>query len=222
MPIVVALLATAEGTAIVTENVFDNRFGFVAELNRMGADIRHEGRHAVVRGVERLSGAPVRALDVRAGAALVLAGLAADGETVVFDPYHVDRGYCDFAGKLPRLGRQGGAGPRIGIRRESRAVTGSPAILAGLGGSMSTDTAIDPAEQNQQVLDAIELIRPALQSDGGDIVFREVDADGVVHVTLVGACGTCPISMQTLKAGVERIIMDRVPGVTGVTDDSEE
>jgi UDP-N-acetylglucosamine 1-carboxyvinyltransferase len=104
MPIVVALLATAEGTAIVTENVFDNRFGFVAELNRMGADIRHEGRHAVVRGVERLSGAPVRALDVRAGAALVLAGLAAEGETVVFDPYHVDRGYCDFAGKLRALG----------------------------------------------------------------------------------------------------------------------
>jgi UDP-N-acetylglucosamine 1-carboxyvinyltransferase len=104
MPIVVALLATAEGTAIVTENVFDNRFGFVAELNRMGADIRNEGRHAVVRGVERLSGAPVRALDVRAGAALVLAGLAADGETVVFDPYHVDRGYSDFAGKLRALG----------------------------------------------------------------------------------------------------------------------
>jgi UDP-N-acetylglucosamine 1-carboxyvinyltransferase len=104
MPIAVALLATADGTAIVTENVFDNRFGFVAELNRMGADIRHEGRHAVVRGVERLSGAPVRALDVRAGAALVLAGLAAEGETVVLDPYHVDRGYSDLAGSLRSLG----------------------------------------------------------------------------------------------------------------------
>jgi UDP-N-acetylglucosamine 1-carboxyvinyltransferase len=104
MPVAVALLATADGTAIVTENVFDNRFGFVAELNRMGADIRHEGRHAVVRGVERLSGAPVRALDVRAGAALVLAGLAADGETVVLDPYHVDRGYSDLAAKLRTLG----------------------------------------------------------------------------------------------------------------------
>ena len=78
----VALLAMADGTGIVTENVFDNRLSFVAELNRMGADVRHEGRHAVVRGVERLSGAPVRALDVRAGAALVLAGLRADGETV--------------------------------------------------------------------------------------------------------------------------------------------
>jgi Fe-S cluster biogenesis protein NfuA len=87
---------------------------------------------------------------------------------------------------------------------------------------MSTDTALDPAEMHQQVHDAIELIRPALQSDGGDIVLREVDADGVVHVTLVGACGTCPISLQTLKAGVERIIMDRVPGVTSVTDDNEE
>jgi UDP-N-acetylglucosamine 1-carboxyvinyltransferase len=104
MPLVVALLATAEGTAIVTENIFDNRFSFVDELNRMGADVRNEGRHAVVRGVPRLSGAPVRALDVRAGAALVLAGLAADGETEVLDPYHVDRGYPDLAGKLRSLG----------------------------------------------------------------------------------------------------------------------
>jgi UDP-N-acetylglucosamine 1-carboxyvinyltransferase len=104
MPLAVALLATADGTAIVTENVFDNRLGFVAELNRMGADIRHEGRHAVIRGVERLSAAPVRALDVRAGAALVLAGLAADGETVELDPFHVDRGYSDLAASLRSLG----------------------------------------------------------------------------------------------------------------------
>ena len=104
MPLVVALLATAEGSAIVTENVFDNRFGFVDELHRMGADIRNEGRHAVVRGVDRLSGAPVRAQDVRAGAALVVAGLAADGETRVLDPYHVDRGYPDLAGQLHALG----------------------------------------------------------------------------------------------------------------------
>jgi UDP-N-acetylglucosamine 1-carboxyvinyltransferase len=104
MPLVVALLATAEGSAIVTENVFDNRFGFVDELHRMGADIRNEGRHAVVRGVNRLSGAPVRAQDVRAGAALVVAGLAADGETRVLDPYHVDRGYPDLAGQLQALG----------------------------------------------------------------------------------------------------------------------
>jgi UDP-N-acetylglucosamine 1-carboxyvinyltransferase len=104
MPLAVALLATADGTAIVTENVFDNRLGFVAELGRMGADVRHEGRHAVIRGVPRLSGAPVRALDVRAGAALVLAGLAAEGETVVLDPFHVDRGYSDLAGSLRALG----------------------------------------------------------------------------------------------------------------------
>jgi UDP-N-acetylglucosamine 1-carboxyvinyltransferase len=104
MPLAVALLATADGTAIVTENVFDNRLGFVAELTRMGADVRNEGRHAVIRGVPRLSGAPVRALDVRAGAALVLAGLAADGETVVLDPFHVDRGYSDLAASLSALG----------------------------------------------------------------------------------------------------------------------
>ena len=104
LPQVVALLATADGTAIVTENVFDNRLAFVPELKRMGADVRHEGRHAVVRGVPRLSGAPVRALDVRAGAALVIAALAADGETVVFDPHHVDRGYPDLAASLRSLG----------------------------------------------------------------------------------------------------------------------
>jgi UDP-N-acetylglucosamine 1-carboxyvinyltransferase len=104
MPLVVALLTVADGTSIVTENVFDNRFSFVDELNRMGADVRNEGRHAVVRGVPRLSGAPVRALDIRAGAALVIAGLAADGETTVLDRLHVDRGYPDLAGKLRALG----------------------------------------------------------------------------------------------------------------------
>ncbi|MSO79686.1 MAG: UDP-N-acetylglucosamine 1-carboxyvinyltransferase [Acidimicrobiia bacterium] len=104
MPLAVALLTRAEGTAIVTENIFDNRFAFVDELNRMGADIRTEGRHAVVRGVERLTGAPVRAHDVRAGAALVLAALGADGETTVLDTRHVDRGYADLPSKLASLG----------------------------------------------------------------------------------------------------------------------
>jgi Fe-S cluster biogenesis protein NfuA len=85
---------------------------------------------------------------------------------------------------------------------------------------MPTDTDLSPAERETAVLEAIDLIRPALQSDGGDIVFQELDADGVVHVSLVGACGSCPVSTQTLKAGVERIIMDRVPGVTGVVDDT--
>jgi Fe-S cluster biogenesis protein NfuA len=81
---------------------------------------------------------------------------------------------------------------------------------------MSTDTDTDTAELEPLVLEAIEAIRPALQSDGGDIEFNGIDADNVVHVTLVGACGTCPVSMMTLKAGVERIIMDRAPGVTEV------
>ena len=104
MPLAVAALAVSDGTGIVTENVFDNRLSFADELNRMGAHVHTEGRHAVVRGVDRLSGAPVRALDVRAGAALVLAGLAAEGETVVLESRHIDRGYPDLAGKLRALG----------------------------------------------------------------------------------------------------------------------
>ena len=103
-PLLVTMLTVAEGVGIVTENLFFGRFRYVDELKRMGADIRTEGHHAVVRGVERLSGAEVRALDVRAGAALVLAGLVADGETVVADAHHVDRGYEDLAGKLASLG----------------------------------------------------------------------------------------------------------------------
>jgi UDP-N-acetylglucosamine 1-carboxyvinyltransferase len=104
MPMVVALLAVSDGTAIVTENVYDGRFQFVDELARMGADVRNEGRHAVVRGVERLSGAPVQASDVRAGAALTLAGLAAEGETIVYNCEHVDRGYPDLPAQLRALG----------------------------------------------------------------------------------------------------------------------
>src|SRR5438552_4662256 len=104
MPLAVAVMTVAEGSAIVTENVYDGRFQFVDELARMGADVRTEGRHAIVRGVERLSGAPVRASDVRAGAALVLAGLVADGETMVQDGEHIERGYSDVAGRLRTLG----------------------------------------------------------------------------------------------------------------------
>ncbi len=103
-PLLVTLLTVADGVGIVTENLFFGRFRYVEELRRMGADIRTEGHHAVVRGVERLSGAPVRAFDVRAGAALVLAGLVADGETVITDAHHVDRGYEDLGGKLASLG----------------------------------------------------------------------------------------------------------------------
>jgi UDP-N-acetylglucosamine 1-carboxyvinyltransferase len=104
MPTAIALMAVAGGSAIVTENIYDGRFDFVDQLVRMGADVRTEGRHAVVRGVERLSGAPVTASDVRAGAALVLAGLAAEGETVVYDCEHVDRGYPDLPATLRALG----------------------------------------------------------------------------------------------------------------------
>jgi len=105
-PQMMALLASAEGTSIVTENVFESRFMTVDELNRMGADIRTEGHHAVIRGVERLSAAPVRALDIRAGAAMVLAALGADGVTAIEDMYHVDRGYQDFEAKLIALGAE--------------------------------------------------------------------------------------------------------------------
>ena len=115
-PFVVTLLSVADGVGIVSENLFSGRFRYVDELRRMGADIRTEGHHAVVRGVPRLSGAPVRAPDLRAGAALVLAGLVADGETVVAGAHHVDRGYEDLDGKLRSLGADVDAGlsPAIG------------------------------------------------------------------------------------------------------------
>jgi UDP-N-acetylglucosamine 1-carboxyvinyltransferase len=105
-PQMMALLATARGTSIATENVFESRFMFVDELNRMGADIRTEGHHAVIVGVEGLSAAPVRALDIRAGAAMIIAALAADGVTEITNLYHVDRGYEDLDGRLAALGAQ--------------------------------------------------------------------------------------------------------------------
>ena len=103
-PLMMVLLAQAEGSSILTENVFEARFLFVDELNRMGCQIRVEGHHAVIRGIERLSGAPVRAPDIRAGAALVIGGLCADGQTEVFDTAHIRRGYEDFEKKLAGLG----------------------------------------------------------------------------------------------------------------------
>lgn len=103
-PPLVAALSIADGVSIVSENLFAGRFRYIDELRRMGADIRTEGHHAVVRGVSGLSGAPVRAPDIRAGAALVLAGLVAEGETTVTGVEHIDRGYFDFAGKLARIG----------------------------------------------------------------------------------------------------------------------
>lgn len=103
-PMVVGLNSVADGTAMVTENVYEARFMFVNELARLGADVRTDGHHAVVRGRERLSGAPVVATDIRAGAGLVLAGLCADGETVVSAAHHIDRGYPDLVGQLTALG----------------------------------------------------------------------------------------------------------------------
>ena len=103
-PLFVTLLAVADGVGIVTENIFSGRFRYVDELVRMGADVRTDAHHVVVRGRPQLSGAPVRAPDIRAGAALVVAGLRADGQTEVLGAEHIDRGYEDFVGKLAALG----------------------------------------------------------------------------------------------------------------------
>ncbi|MGC1248569.1 MAG: UDP-N-acetylglucosamine 1-carboxyvinyltransferase, partial [Spirulinaceae cyanobacterium] len=99
-----ALMAVSEGNCVISETVFENRLRHVAELNRMGADIRLKGNHAIVRGVPILSGAPVLATDLRASAALVLAGLAANGQTVIKGLHHLDRGYDNLEGKLRQLG----------------------------------------------------------------------------------------------------------------------
>ena len=99
-----ALNAVAEGVATITETIFENRFQHVLELQRMGADIQLEGHTAIIKGVDRLTAAPVMATDLRASAGLVLAGLAADGETLVDRIYHVDRGYERIEEKLGRLG----------------------------------------------------------------------------------------------------------------------
>lgn len=107
-----AMNAMAEGVGTVTETVFENRFQHVLELQRMGADIRIEGNMAIIRGVEKLTAAPVMATDLRASAGLVLAGLAAEGETLVDRIYHVDRGYERIEEKLQQLGAR--------IRRQLR------------------------------------------------------------------------------------------------------
>jgi UDP-N-acetylglucosamine 1-carboxyvinyltransferase len=103
-PMAICLNAIAEGQSMVTENVFEGRFMFVNELKRLGANITVDGHHAAIHGVPVLSGAPVAATDIRAGAGLVLAGLVSEGKTIVEDGYHVDRGYTDFAENLSALG----------------------------------------------------------------------------------------------------------------------
>ncbi|MGI6424150.1 MAG: UDP-N-acetylglucosamine 1-carboxyvinyltransferase [Tepidanaerobacteraceae bacterium] len=101
---IMAYLCTAKGISMVIETVFENRFMHVQELKRMGAKIKIEGRSAVIEGTDKLSGAPVKATDLRAGAALILAGLAAEGTTQVMNTYHIDRGYVDIVEKLKGLG----------------------------------------------------------------------------------------------------------------------
>lgn len=103
-PQFIALNAIAEGQAMVTENLFEARFRFVQELCRLGAEVKTDGHHALVRGKNQLSGAPVEATDIRAGAGLVLAGLVAEGETAVHAIEHIDRGYVSFEKELTRLG----------------------------------------------------------------------------------------------------------------------
>jgi UDP-N-acetylglucosamine 1-carboxyvinyltransferase len=102
-----ALLAVAKGTSVVTETVFENRFMHVNELNRMGADIKLEGQSSIINGVPGLSSAPVKVSDLRAGAALVCAGLAAQGETMIEDrDHHIERGYENLKAKLTNLGAE--------------------------------------------------------------------------------------------------------------------
>jgi UDP-N-acetylglucosamine 1-carboxyvinyltransferase len=103
-PMAITMNAVADGASIVTENVFEGRFMFVNELSRLGAQIHVDGHHASITGVAELSGAPVQATDIRAGVGLVLAGLVADGETIVEDAFHIDRGFPGFAESLQSLG----------------------------------------------------------------------------------------------------------------------
>ncbi|MBE5913050.1 MULTISPECIES: UDP-N-acetylglucosamine 1-carboxyvinyltransferase [Pseudobutyrivibrio] len=103
-PEITAVLAIAEGTSTVSESIFENRFKYVDELARMGASIKVEGTVAIVTGVERYTGAQVQASDLRAGAALIIAGLAADGITVIDDIKYIQRGYEDIVGKFSKLG----------------------------------------------------------------------------------------------------------------------
>ena len=103
---VMSLTALADGTSVFVENIFENRYKHVAELARMGADIKVEGKVAVVSGVRTLYGAGVDATDLRGGAALIVAGLAAEGETVVSRIHHIDRGYEQIETSLCSLGAQ--------------------------------------------------------------------------------------------------------------------
>lgn len=100
---IMSLLCVTEGVSVITETVFENRFMHVAELQRMGANIKIDGRTAIVEGVPKLTGCQVKATDLRAGAAMILAGLVAEGETIVSDVYHIDRGYVDKESEVQRV-----------------------------------------------------------------------------------------------------------------------
>jgi UDP-N-acetylglucosamine 1-carboxyvinyltransferase len=103
-PLVITMLSVADGVGIVTENLYPGRFRYVEELQKMGAEIRTDGHHAVVRGVPSLRGADVLAHDIRAGAAMVVAGLAAEGTTTISGVHHIDRGYDNLVGRLRSVG----------------------------------------------------------------------------------------------------------------------
>lgn len=105
-PLIITMLSLADGVGVVTENLYPGRFAYVEELRRMGADIKTDGHHALVRGVDRLVGAPVIAHDIRAGAAMVVAGLAAEGTTTITGVHHIDRGYDDLVGRLRNVGAE--------------------------------------------------------------------------------------------------------------------
>jgi UDP-N-acetylglucosamine 1-carboxyvinyltransferase len=104
LPMAIGLAAVSDGASLITENIFDGRFMFINEMMRLGADVKTDGHHAVVRGRETLSSAPVRATDIRAGAGLVIAALCADGVTEISHAHHIDRGYPDFVADLRALG----------------------------------------------------------------------------------------------------------------------
>ena len=101
---IMSLLSVVEGVSIITETVFENRFMHVAELQRMGANIKIDGRTAIVEGVAKLTGCQVKATDLRAGAAMILGGLVAEGETRISDVYHIDRGYVEIEKKFRKIG----------------------------------------------------------------------------------------------------------------------
>jgi UDP-N-acetylglucosamine 1-carboxyvinyltransferase len=104
MPQITAMLTLAEGTSVITEGVFDNRFRYVDELTRLGANIQVDGKVAVVQGMPQLTAAPVKATDLRGGAAMIIAALMATGTTEIEDIYHIERGYEDIANKFRSIG----------------------------------------------------------------------------------------------------------------------